>query len=117
MSAFDPKRTLNNPICCDAQVQLYFGGMVGCDSSCEGPIRRREFITLLGARSRGHLWRAAGKPGEMSHEGGAATTLRGGLTLTPHTLAVAVGRRAWRPYVTPRPNQPAQPLEPSHHVL
>src|SRR5262245_36080805 len=48
MSAFDPKRTLNDPICCDAQVQLYFGGMVGCDSSCEGPMRRRQFITLLG---------------------------------------------------------------------
>jgi hypothetical protein len=37
MSAFDPKRTLNNPICCDAQVQLYFGGMVGYDPRVRSP--------------------------------------------------------------------------------
>jgi hypothetical protein len=48
MSAYDSERKSNNPICCDAQAQLYSGRMVGCDPSCEGPMRRRKFITLLG---------------------------------------------------------------------
>ena len=47
MSAFDPKRTLGDSVCCDAQQPSFH--VVGCrPRAWKRLMRRRDFITLLG---------------------------------------------------------------------
>jgi hypothetical protein len=47
MSANDPKRTLATCFYCDAQ-HTCFDDMVGCAAGWKVPMRRRDFINLLG---------------------------------------------------------------------
>ena len=48
MSAFDPKRTLGDPVCCDAQQRSF--DVIGCrPRAWKRLMRRRDFITLLGS--------------------------------------------------------------------